>query len=50
LDSAKSHLKEEVKKQVKNHSEIAVIPGGLTKLLQPLDISVNKSFKNKLRN
>jgi hypothetical protein len=50
FDSAKSHLTEEVKKQVKNHSEIAVIPGGLTKLLQPLDLSVNKSFKNKLRN
>ncbi|KII69962.1 hypothetical protein RF11_07747 [Thelohanellus kitauei] len=28
---------------------MAMIPGGLTRLLQPLDISANKSFKSKLR-
>jgi hypothetical protein len=27
---------------------MAVIPGGLTKKLQPLDISVNKPLKNQL--
>ena len=30
-------------------SQIAVIPGGLTCQLQPLDVSVNKSFKQKVR-
>ena len=49
LDSAKSNLTEEVQKQIRIHSKIAVIPEGLTKLLQPLDISVNKSFKNNLK-
>ena len=28
---------------------MAVIPGGLTKKLQPLDIAVNKTFKDQLR-
>jgi len=50
LDSARSHLTGEVQQQTKSQSRIAVIPGGLTKLLQPLDISVNKSFKNIIRN
>ena len=45
-----AHLKPEVKDAVQKHTELAVIPGGLTKHLQPLDISVNKSFKTKLRN
>jgi len=32
------------------HSKIAVIPGDLTKKFQPLNISVNKSFKAHIRN
>mgnify|MGYP003466395840 FL=1 len=48
-DSARCHLTEEVKNEVKKYSELAVIPGGLTKSLQPLDLSVNKSFKSKLK-
>jgi hypothetical protein len=27
---------------------MAIIPGGLTKKLQPVDIAVNKPFKNNL--
>lgn len=49
LDSARAHLTETSRTAIKEHSKIAVIPGGLTKLLQPLDISVNSSFKNHLR-
>ena len=29
--------------------ELAIIPGGLTKELQPLDVGVNRVFKVKLR-
>lgn len=49
-DSMRAHLTEAVKTQVKQtNSELAVIPGGLTKELQPLDIGINRSFKVKLR-
>lgn len=48
-DSAKPHITDDVKSIVKCHSKLAVIPGGLTKKLQPLDLSVNKSFKSKLK-
>jgi hypothetical protein len=49
LDSARSHLTEMAKESIRQASKIAVIPGGLTKFLQPLDIAVNKSFKSHLR-
>ena len=42
-DSATPHLTTEVKKLFNSYSQLAVIPGGLTKKLQTLDISVNKS-------
>lgn len=46
----RAHLTAAVKHQVKQmNSELAVIPGGLTKELQPLDIGVNRAFKVKLR-
>ncbi|KAJ1178648.1 hypothetical protein NDU88_003891 [Pleurodeles waltl] len=42
----RSHLTATVKNQVKQmNSELAIIPGGLTKGLQPLDIGVNRAFK-----
>ncbi|GBC16038.2 pogo transposable element with KRAB domain [Rhizophagus irregularis DAOM 181602=DAOM 197198] len=31
-------------------TDLAVIPGGLTSHLQPLDVSLNRSFKSKVRN
>ena len=50
LDSMTAHKTESVKEHLKRqNSKIAIIPGGLTKLLQPLDISVNRSFKQHVR-
>ncbi|KAA8589771.1 hypothetical protein FQN60_013136 [Etheostoma spectabile] len=46
----RAHLTDAVKNQVKQtNSELAIIPGGLTKELQPLDIGVNRAFIVKLR-
>jgi hypothetical protein len=30
-------------------TELAVIPGGMTSMLRPMDVSINKPFKDKLR-
>jgi len=50
LDSAPGHKTNDVKAKFKREgTTIAMIPGGLTKKLQVLDISVNKSFKSNLR-
>ena len=45
-DSFKAHLTEQLKK---GNSECAVIPGGLTSIVQPLDVCVNKPFKDNFR-
>ncbi|GFS81540.1 pogo transposable element with KRAB domain [Trichonephila clavipes] len=50
MDSIKSHVSENVKNALKSTSaKIAIIPGGLTKKLQPLDVGINRSFKSKVR-
>ena len=51
LDSFSAHIDEGVHNTFKTEHKTttAVIPGGLTKKLQPLDISVNRSFKNHVR-
>ncbi|GFV65119.1 pogo transposable element with KRAB domain [Trichonephila clavipes] len=50
MDSMKSHVSENVKNALKSTSaKIAIIPAGLTKKLQPLDIGINRSFKSKVR-
>ena len=47
LDSYIAHYCKEVQDYLKRHPNIhlAVIPGGLTPILQPLDFSVNSIFK-----
>ena len=44
------HISDVTKERIRSTGSIpAVIPGGLTKILQPLDISVNKFFKTEMR-
>ena len=49
-DMFKAHLVETVKKELEDiNTDVAIIPGGLTNQLQPLDVSINKPFKEKVR-
>ena len=46
LDSMRAHITDSVKAAFQGTKSVpAVIPGGTTKHLQPLDISVNRAFK-----
>ncbi len=50
LDSMHAHITPEVKNTIKTKNTIpAVIPGGLTKILQLLDVTVNCSFQAEIR-
>ena len=49
-DRFKTHLIDCIKKRLEDHNtDVAVIPGGLTSQLQPLDVSLNKPFKEHVR-
>jgi DDE superfamily endonuclease len=49
-DSFKGHLEESVKEKFRESGfDLAVIPGGLTSICQPLDVAINKPFKDNLR-
>jgi hypothetical protein len=50
LDSFPGHRTVIVKEACKRHNfDMVMIPGGCTKYLQPLDLTVNRSFKAKLK-
>ena len=50
LDSFRGHLTDQVKHACDENNIVrAVIPGGLTPYCQPLDLTVNRSFKSLLR-
>lgn len=49
-DSFRAHLVDPVKRALhRNDTEMAVIPGGLTSVVQPLDVCLKKPFKDRLR-
>ena len=49
-NSFSAHLTDTVKQQPReNKTATAVIPGSLTSLVQPLDVCLNKPFKDRLR-
>ena len=50
-DSFRGHLVDRVKERTQNgyNKDIAVIPGGLTSVLKPLDVSINRPFKCYVR-
>lgn len=50
LDSYRGHLTDNVKTALSRAgTDIAIIPGGMTSQLQPLDVAINKPFKDRLR-
>ena len=49
-DMFKAHLVKAVKNRLKDlNTNVAIIPCGLTNQLQPLNVSINKPFKDKVR-
>ena len=50
-DSFRAHLSNLVRRTLQSlNTECAVIPGEMTGILQLLDVSINKPFKDRLRN
>ena len=51
FDCDKAHLSKDFEEEIEKYDNIdlILIPGGLTYLLQPLDVSCNKSLKSKIR-
>ena len=49
-DIFRRHITDNSKAKLsRTNMDIVVVPGGLTSLLQPLDISLNKPFKDNMR-
>jgi len=49
LDAFKGHLTDSVKNQLRKMNTGFVIPGGMTSVLQPMGVSINKPLKGRLR-
>ena len=49
FDMHRSHIVPTTLYKIKKESKVAIIPAGLTSKVQPLDLTVNRSFKSKLR-
>ena len=49
LDAFETHKTEQVKRLLKSeNTDLAIIPCGLTSVLQPLDVCLNKPFKDRV--
>ena len=50
MDQASMHITEDIIKEIEKYdTEIIFIPKGMTRILQPLDVSINKPFKTLIR-
>jgi len=50
VDAFKVHLTDSMKNQLcKMNTELVVMPGGMTSVLQPMDVTINTPFKDRLR-
>jgi len=51
MDLFKPHVAADVTKELEKNAMVpCIIPAGITSLVQPLDVSINKSFKQRMRN
>ena len=49
-DSFRAHLSKPVHSTLRSiNTECVVIPGDMTSMLQPLDVSINKPFKDRMQ-
>ena len=50
MDNASMHKIPEINRSVElSETKVMMIPGGFTRYLQPLDVSINKPFKEEIR-
>lgn len=50
MDAFKGHLTDPLKNKLRrNNCDLVIIPGGMTSQLQPLDVSINKPFKDYVK-
>lgn len=50
LDAFRCHRSEKLKEKLKSSkTDLCIIPGGMTSMLQPLDVSINKPMKSMMR-